>query len=81
MLTKQQISLLLLQTLSGLGDNLEITIDKDSEDDIADTIAILDAFDANPDTGTGSAAFTINIEYGSDGNFAEVSGSFWHNLA
>ena len=36
-----------------VGNNLEITIDKISNDDITDKIAILDAFDTDPNTGTG----------------------------
>ena len=63
------------------GNNLVITIDKDSTDSITDKITIIDAYDNDPNTGTGNSAFTINIEYGY-GTFTPVTTSdFWHNLA
>ena len=61
--------------------NLVITIDK-TDDSITDKVTIRNAYNAVASTGTGNAAFTINIEYGSEGSetFAEVANSFWHNL-
>ena len=63
-----------------VGDNLEITLDKDASDGISDKITILDAYDSDPNTGTGFAAFTINIEYGVDGQSTEIANDFWHTL-
>ena len=65
-----------------VGNNLEITLDKYPDNDITDKITILDAFDTDPNTGTGNAAFTINIEYGreSSDTFTEVTNAFWHSL-
>ena len=66
-----------------VGNNLVITIDTNPNDRYTDTITILDAYDSDPNTGTGNAAFTINIEYGSEGSdtFTEVTNEFWHTLA
>ncbi len=63
-----------------VGDNLEITLDKDASDAISDKITILDAYDTDPNTGTGFSAFTINIEYGVDGQLSEIANDFWHTL-
>ncbi len=65
-----------------VGNNLEITIDKDAADGIDDKITIVNAYDSNAGTGTGNSAFTINIEYGSGNNFTEVADAneFWHTL-
>ena len=65
-----------------VGNNLEITIDKDDSDGIDDKITIVNAYDSNAGTGTGNSAFTINIEYGSGNNFTEVADAneFWHTL-
>ena len=63
-----------------VGNNLEITIDKNTGDGITDKIIILDAYDNDPNTGKGNSAFTINIEYGV-GTLTEVANEFWHNLA
>ena len=65
-----------------VGNNLEITIDKDDSDGIDDKITIVNAYDSNAGTGTGNSAFTINIEYGSGNSFTEVADAneFWHTL-
>ena len=63
------------------GNNLEITIDKDSTDAITDKIIILNAYDTDTTTGTGNSAFTINIEFGHGISHTEVTNEFWHNLA
>ena len=55
-----------------VGNNLEITIDKNTGDGITDKIIILDAYDNDPNTGKGNSAFTINIEYGV-GTLTEVA--------
>ena len=60
--------------------NLEITLDKNSEDGVVDKVTILNAYDSDPDTGTGLSAFTIHVAYGSEGTFTEVSNDFWHAL-
>ena len=62
-----------------VGNNLEITIDKRPDDGITDKITILNAYDSNPNTGIGNAAFTINIEY-SYHTFTDVTDAFWHFL-
>ena len=61
-----------------VGNNLEITLDEDSDDEV--TMTILNAYDSDPDTGTGLSAFTIHVAYGSEGTFTEVSNDFWHAL-
>ena len=66
-----------------VGNNLVITIDLRPDDDITDKITILDAYDSDPNTGTGNSAFTINIEYGgyrSDTFTAVTTEAFWHTL-
>ena len=67
-------------TMRRVSNNLEIAVDKYSYDGIIDKVTILNAYDDAPDTGTGNLAFTINIEYGSEGSFTEVTDSFWHSL-
>ena len=57
--------------------DLEITLDKDSNDGIDDKITIKNAYSAD----TGEAAFTINVQYGSGDSFTEVASDFWHTLA
>ena len=67
-----------------VGDNLVISIDKDSEDGVTDKVTIVDAYDSDPSTGIGNAAFTINIEYGGtyrNGPATEITEGFWHFLA
>ena len=45
-------------------------------------VTIKDAFDTNPDTGTGNSAFTIFIEFDDDCSAAHpVTEGFWHFLA
>ena len=61
--------------------DLEITIDIDSTDNIDDKITIKDAFVTDSITGTDSPAFTINIQYGSDDTFLEVADAFWNTLS
>ena len=63
-----------------VGNNLEITLDKNSDDEIEDKVTILNAYDNDPGTGTGGSAFTIHVVYGSEGTFTEVSSDFWHEL-
>ena len=65
-----------------VGNNLEITIDKDAADGIDDKVIIENAYDSNDGTGTGNSAFTINIEYGSGNSFTQVADAneFWHGL-
>ena len=63
-----------------VGNNLEITLDKNSDDGVVDKVTILNAYDSNPDTGTGLSAFTIHVAYGSEGSFTEVSNDFWQNI-
>ncbi len=60
-----------------VNDDLVISLDKDGSED---KITIENAYDSNARTGTGNSAFTINIEYGSDGSFTEVANEFWHLL-
>ena len=62
------------------GDDLVITIDKDLNDGITDKVTINNAYDTDPNTGTGNAAFTINIEFGTNGIYTEVTNDFWHTL-
>ena len=67
--------------INRVGDNLVITIDKDSTDGITDKITIENAYDTDTSTGTGNAAFTINIEFGTYGSsFTLVTDDFWHTL-
>ena len=63
-----------------VGNNLEIIIDRDNTDGITDKVTILNAYDSDPTTGTGFAAFTINIEYGNAGSYTAVMDDFWHTL-
>ena len=65
--------------INRVGNNLEITIDKDSTDNSLDKVTIVNAYDTDSSTGTGNAAFTINIEYGRYA-FTEVTNEFWHTL-
>ena len=55
------------------GDDLVISIDSSYGDN---EITILDAYDSDPDTGTGNAAFTINIEFGYGDTFTAVTDAF-----
>ena len=56
-----------------VGNNLEITID--------DKITIVDAYNDDPNIGTGNSAFTINIEYGGGSPLTEgTTDAFWHYL-
>ena len=66
--------------INRVGNNLEITIDKNRHDGITERLKVYGAYDTDPATGTGNAAYTINIEYGSDGTFTEVTNDFWHTL-
>ena len=66
--------------INRVGDNLVITIDKDSTDGITDKITIENAYDTDTSTGTDNAAFTINIEFGVFGSYTLVTDDFWHGL-
>ena len=67
--------------INKVGNDLEITIDINSNDNIDDKITIKDAFVTDSTTGTDSPAFTINIQYGSDDTFLEVADAFWNTLS
>ena len=60
-----------------VGNNLEITIDKNPHDGIVDKVTIQDAYPHNTDSKT---LYSIAIEYGSDGTFTEVTNDFWSAL-
>ena len=64
---------------SRVGNNLEITLDKNPNDGITDEITIENAYDTDSSTGTGNAAFTINIEYGRSYTFTAVT-DIWSAL-
>ena len=66
--------------INKVGDNLVITIDKNLNDGITDKITIENAYDTDPNTGTGNAAFTISIEFGNSGSYTEITNDFWHAL-
>ena len=67
-------------TIRRVNDNLEIILDKDSSDGITDKVTILNAYDTDTSTGTGNAAFTIHISFGSVNASTEVTNDFWHTL-
>ena len=67
-------------TIRRVDDNLEIILDKDSGDGITDKVTILNAYDTDTSTGTGNAAFTIHISFGSVNASTQVTDEFWHTL-
>ncbi len=63
-----------------VGDDLVISLDLQPDDGIEDKITIENAYDSNPDTGTGEAAFTISISYGhGNDDFLAVT-DIWSDL-
>ena len=63
-------------------DDLVISLDKQPDDGIEDKITIKNAYDNDASTGTGNAAFTISISYGTDDGSSPSSSvtDIWSNL-
>ena len=61
-----------------VGLDLEITLDKDANDGIDDKITVKNAYDA----GTGSPAFTINVQYDEGAGLVRVddTNAYWNTL-
>ena len=61
-----------------VGSDLEITLDKDANDGIDDKIIVKNAYDA----GTGSPAFTINVQYDEGAGLVRVddTNAYWNTL-
>ena len=64
------------------GNNLVLRLDVDDDGEEDNSITVYSVYRGGSGTGVDgtTVAFTINIEYGSDGSFTEIATDLWHSL-